>query len=93
MIATGTFPAIREIVSYRASFPDRWKEFLRQNFPSAARAAKSFAVDDKTARDWWHGRTAPSGFVVALAFKRMPTEAARLLGGWASRLIWGASHG
>lgn len=94
MTDTGTFPDRRSCIAYRASFPDRWQAFLRQQFGCAARVAESFTVDDKTARDWWHGRTGPSGFAVALAFKRWPVAATRaLLGGWLARLIWGAAHG
>jgi hypothetical protein len=36
-------------------------------------------VDGSTARKWWEGSHAPSGFAVGMAFEAMPDEAHRTL--------------
>lgn len=63
----------------RRSFPDRWSSFLRECFGNPSRVAEWCAVDESTARSWWHGRTAPSGYVVALAFATRPDSAVQWL--------------
>jgi hypothetical protein len=69
--------------AYRRKFIDLWSGFLRENYSSTSHVAVVFGVDESTARSWWNGATAPSGFAVAIAFRESPAQAARaLLGGW-----------
>lgn len=53
-------------VALRRSFPALWAEYLRANFASAYFVHKAFpGLDEKTCRDWWNGKAAPSGCFVA----------------------------
>lgn len=81
----GNFPSHRQVLALRKGFASAWAALLREAFPTASAVADAYCVDSKTARDWWHGRTAPSGFAVALTFQSIPDLAARylkVLGGW-----------
>jgi hypothetical protein len=75
----GKFSAKQSATSYRAHFAERWGEFIRDNFDSPEHAAMVFGVDGSTARKWWAGSHAPSGFAVGMAFQAMPDAAARRL--------------
>lgn len=81
MMSSGKFPDPRRIRNYRRNFADRWSGFLRANYTSTAHVAICFGVDESTARSWWGGITAPSGYAVAIAFKDHPDAAADLLDG------------
>lgn len=82
-MSSGEFPDPRATRAYRRQFIDLWMGFLRTNYTSTAHVAVVFAVDESTARSWWNGITAPSGFAVALAFRDRPVEAtSALIGGW-----------
>lgn len=53
--------------AYRRAFPDRWSAFLRAHHRDATEVAFFYGVTDRAARDWWEGRSAPRGSVVAQA--------------------------
>ena len=65
---------------FKAVFPDRWASFLRAHFQTSARVAAFFDVDDKTARNWLHGISAPSGPTVLFAVTCLPGVAEYLMG-------------
>jgi len=75
----GKFSAKQAATSYRAHFAERWSAFIRENFDSPEHAAMAFGVDGSTARKWWEGSHAPSGFAVGMAYDALPDEAARTL--------------
>jgi hypothetical protein len=77
----GKFSAKAQAMSYRAHFAYRWSVFIRENFDSVEHAAMAFGVDGSTARKWWEGSHAPSGFAVGMAFEALPDEAHRTLRG------------
>jgi hypothetical protein len=77
----GKFSAKARAISYRAHFAHRWSVFIRENFDSVEHAAMAFGVDGSTARKWWDGSHAPSGFAVGMAFEALPDEAHRTLRG------------
>ncbi len=83
-VSTGDLPDTQEAFQHRKWFNLAWRDYLHANFGSIAVVARTFHVDERTARDWWNGRCAPSGCFVAFAFQITPREAAaRLLhGGW-----------
>ena len=64
-----------EVLSYRMMFAARWQRFIRANFDSPEHAAVAFGVDGSTAKKWWEGSHAPSGFAVGYAYDRFPAEA------------------
>ena len=68
-------------VSLRRSFPGLWAQYLRENFASAYAVHRAFpGLDEKTCRDWWHGKAAPSGCFVAAVVAADP-NAIKVLGG------------
>lgn len=81
-------PTRREIrvmnaVALRRSFPGLWAEYLRANFASAYAVHRAFpGLDEKTCRDWWNGKSAPSGCFVAAVVAADP-DAIKILGGLA----------
>lgn len=57
---------VMNAVALRRSFPGLWAEYLRENFASAYAVHRAFpGLDEKTCRDWWNGKSAPSGCFVA----------------------------
>lgn len=70
----------RHALTYRQHFAERWSGFIRSHFDSPEAAAVAFGVDGSTARKWWAGSNAPSGFVVAMAYDAAPVEARDALG-------------
>ena len=70
-----------DLLSYRNVFKARWQRFVRQHFQSPEHAAYVFGVDASTARNWWEGSNAPSGFAVGMAYEMFPDEAANDLRG------------
>lgn len=77
----GKFSAKREATTYRQFFNARWSEFIRDNFDSPEHAAMVFGVDGSTARKWWGGLHAPSGFAVGYAYEHFPDQASAKLKG------------
>lgn len=71
----------RRALQFRATFAHRWGVFIRENFDSAEHVAAVFAVDGKTARNWWEGSHAPSGAFVGWALLEMDGAARALAGG------------
>lgn len=70
-----------EALTYRQFFALRWSRFIRTNFESAEHAAHVFGVDGSTAKKWWEGSHAPSGFAVGYAYARFGVEATQPLRG------------
>ena len=64
-----------QVLSYRHFFALRWSRFVQDNFASAEHAAVVFGVDGSTAKKWFDGSHAPSGFAVGYAYERFPNEA------------------
>ena len=77
----GKYSAKREAMTYRQFFAARWSEFIRENFDSPEHAAMVFGVDGSTARKWFEGSHAPSGFAVGYAYERFPEQASEKLKG------------
>ncbi|WP_244867896.1 hypothetical protein [Vannielia litorea] len=71
----------QQALSYRQAFKARWQKFIHSHFESPEHVAFTFGVDATTARNWWEGSNAPSGFAVGMAYERFPSEAARELRG------------
>ena len=55
------------VLSYRQTFAKVWQRFIVQNFDSPAHAAHVFQVDPTTSQNWFEGKNAPQGWVVARA--------------------------
>jgi hypothetical protein len=71
---------VMNAVALRRSFPGLWAEYLRENFASAYAVHRAFpGLDEKTCRDWWNGKSAPSGVFVAVVVKADP-RALEILG-------------
>jgi hypothetical protein len=68
-------------MSYRQFFAARWSDLIRSTFDSPEHAATVFGVDGSTARKWFDGSHAPSGFAVGYAFEHYPEPVARALRG------------
>lgn len=71
----GKYSAKKSAYTYRQFFAARWSNFIRDNFDSPEHAAMVFGVDGSTARKWFEGDHAPSGFVVGMAFAFLPEQA------------------
>lgn len=65
--------------AFQRVYPDRWHQFLRAHFRSATEIACFFDVDERTARLWLEGSTAPRGWVVSFAVMAIPSAAPFLL--------------
>ena len=76
----GKFSSKRDALTYRQHFAARWSMFIRENFDSAEHAAMVFGVDGSTAKKWWQGSHAPSGFAVGYAYEHLPEATASLRG-------------
>lgn len=72
----GKFSVKRDAMTYRQFFAARWSTFIKDNFDSPEHAAMVFGVDGSTARKWFDGSHAPSGFAVGMAYEQFPAEAA-----------------
>ena len=53
--------------AFRRLYPHKWRDFLRAHFRSATEVEVFFSIDDKCARNWWHGKTGPQGWAVDFA--------------------------
>lgn len=67
-----------EVLKFRENFARTWARMMQSNFDSPAHAAHVFQVDSTTAENWWEGRNAPSGWVVAMAINNPQTRHAAL---------------
>lgn len=63
------------MLSYRHFFALRWSRFINDNFHSPEQVAMVFGVDGSTARKWFDGSHAPSGFAVGYAYEHFPQAA------------------
>ena len=77
--SSGKFAGCFDPMRFKAIFPDRWAGFLRAHFRSSTEVAAFFGVDDRTARHWLHGTTAPSGSVAIHAIAAIPGALAELM--------------
>ncbi|MGS4985015.1 hypothetical protein SAMN05444149_105405 [Pseudosulfitobacter pseudonitzschiae] len=68
-----------KVLTYRQHFAARWSDFVRSNFDSPEHAAMEFGVDGSTAKKWWAGSHAPSGFAVGYAYEHYGMQAASTL--------------
>ena len=75
----GKVSAKRQALTYRQHFAYQWSQFIRENFDSPEHAAMVFGVDGSTARKWFEGSHAPSGFAVGYAYAQFPDAAAQRL--------------
>lgn len=77
----GTFSGMpADLHRMRVIFPDRWSAFLRNHFRNARHVQFFFDVDDRTARNWWHGVTGPSAFAVVAAASVNPAVIPWMMG-------------
>lgn len=65
---------------FRRTFPGRWADFLRAHFRDSRHVAYAFSVDDKTARNWLAGITAPRAEIALYAVSTHPGALAELMG-------------
>lgn len=79
-MSPGKYSHKRQALTYRQHFVDCWSQFIRENFDSPEHAAMVFGVEGSTARKWWAGNHAPSGFAVGYAYTLAPEAAAKHLG-------------
>jgi hypothetical protein len=75
------FSSRNRVLTYREHFAQRWQGFLHAEFASPEEAAAVFGVDGTTAKKWWAGSHAPSGFVVGFAVVEFPDRAVPMLRG------------
>lgn len=66
------FTGKRAAMTYRQHFAARWSVYINSRFDSPEAAAVAFGVDGSTARKWFEGSHAPSGFAVAMAYEATP---------------------
>lgn len=78
-VSPGKFSAKRAALTYRQHFAACWQRFVIANFESPEHAAMVFGVDASTARKWWEGSHAPSGFAVGYAYALSPEAASAAL--------------
>lgn len=69
------FSQRHKVLTYRQQFAARWSNFIRANFESPEEAAMVFGVDGSTAKKWWVGSHAPSGFAVGYAYEHFLDQA------------------
>jgi hypothetical protein len=64
----------------RRQFPARWSGFLRAHFSGPVHVAFVFGVDERAARNWWEGVTAPRAEAAVAAVAAYPQALPILLG-------------
>lgn len=79
-VSSGKFAVPFDMMRFKTVFPTRWSAFLRAHFQSSAHVAFFFGVDDRTARHWLDGTTAPSGAVAIVACARIEGAVDFLMG-------------
>ena len=60
-------------------FPERWSAYIKAHYRTLSEISDAFDVSEKTARNWWTGRTGANGGHVAIAVDRHPVEAPQML--------------
>ena len=60
-------------------FPARWSAYVRANYAGLLDVQLAFNVSEKTARNWWKGVSGANGGHVAIAVRRHPVAAHRML--------------
>lgn len=79
--SSGTLSAVPfNMDGFRRTFPGKWADFLRAHFRDSRHVAYAFSVDDKTARNWLAGITAPRAEVALYAVSTHPGALAELMG-------------
>lgn len=73
--------ARRAKMAYRATFKEKWRDFVRSEFESPAEVAHEFGCDPSTAEGWFEGHHAPAGPFVGYAFREFPERAFAYLAG------------
>lgn len=64
----------------RRSVPEQWGKFCRTHFRNADDVARFFDTDEKTGRNWFEGKHAPSAAFVLRAVSAFPDAVQTLLG-------------
>lgn len=59
----------------RRKTPSRWSAFIRAHFADPVAVAYFFNVDEKSARNWWHGRNEPRLSAFSAMLQHMPVNA------------------
>ena len=78
-LSSGEFPA--DLHGFRRVFPDRFAGLIRSHIStSPTHIAAFFSIDERTARDWLAGKSAPSGPFVAIVCARIPGAVEYLMG-------------
>ncbi len=73
-LANGVFPA--DLHGLRRRLPDEWAVFLKHHFNGDVRRIRAyFDCDEKTARDWLHGKHGVNGAPLLMLVRE--SEAAR----------------
>ena len=79
-MSSGKFAGVPfDLHRFRTIFPRRWSGFLQQHFQSSAHVAAFFGMDDRTARHWLEGTTAPNGATALFAAATIPGALAELM--------------
>lgn len=60
-------------------FPRRWQAFVTLNYPNEREVMRVFAVDYRTARNWFAGKTGVNGRHTAVAMADKPATAFQML--------------
>ena len=72
-LSFGDFPGLPcDPHRFRALFPALWSKFLRAHFRDEMHAAYSLGVTERSARDWWVGRTGANGSAALYAVAAVP---------------------
>jgi hypothetical protein len=79
-MSSGKFGRAFDMHRFKAVFPSKWASFLRANFRNSTHVAVFFDCDDRTARHWLEGTTAPSGAIAIVAASRIPGAVEFLMG-------------
>lgn len=64
-----------DLDTFRRETPYRWMRFLHSQFPNYERVRDFFSVDDRTARNWWHGKNEPRLSSFCAMLHELPPDA------------------
>lgn len=64
-----------DLDTFRRETPYRWMCFLHSQFPNYERVRDFFSVDDRTARNWWHGKNEPRLSSFCAMLHELPPDA------------------
>ncbi|WRH62072.1 MAG: hypothetical protein RSE12_17120 [Fuscovulum sp.] len=59
----------------RRRTPGKWSAFIRAHFRDPVAVAYFFNVDEKSARNWWHGRNEPRLSALSAMLQVVPVNA------------------